>query len=146
MFIDLLGNLEPQVDQRLTGRDESDFGRLQGCFGLDQGPRGNRIGRRPQALDIRPPQLKLDDDVQELRLGLPDEGRIDQHQNVAGLNAFAEGLQDGCDRPGNAARQVRQRNRAPGQVGRLEDRQIRALFLAAIEHAQEPAVALGGVR
>ena len=31
------------------------------------------------------------------------------------------------------------------EVGRLEDREIRALFLAAIEHAQQPAVALGGV-
>src|SRR3954447_15299807 len=35
-------------------------------------------------------------------------------------------------------------NRAAADVGGLEDRQVRALLLAAIEHAQQPAVALRG--
>src|SRR5947199_771450 len=43
----------------------------------------------------------------------------------------------------NPAREMGQRNRAAGKVGRLEHGEITGLLLAAIEYAQQPAVALG---
>src|SRR5690349_13287637 len=45
---------------------------------------------------------------------------------------------------GHAARQVGPRDRALGEIGCLEDREVAGLVLGAVEHAQEPAVAFGG--
>src|SRR5438270_9184017 len=43
----------------------------------------------------------------------------------------------------HAAREMGAGDRALGEVGRLEHREVAGLLLAAIEHAQQPAVALG---
>src|SRR5271168_1673001 len=44
---------------------------------------------------------------------------------------------------GDAAREMGPGDRSLGEVGCLEHREIASLFLAAIEHTQEPTVAFG---
>src|SRR5260370_34125989 len=46
---------------------------------------------------------------------------------------------------GDAAREVRQRHWALGEVGRLEHAEVAALLLTAEDDAEQPAVAFGGI-